>query len=85
MFSEPYRSLIESQNWCLDYLNPNSVIGSTVNQFETPVRADISTKRFSFPFISIANLSMMFMLFSSSDFFYLSLSLFRFFFYYSIM
>ena len=69
MFSEPYRSLIESQNWCLDCSNTNSVTGSTVNQFETPVRADIFTKRFSFPFISIANLSMMFLLFSSNEFF----------------
>ena len=60
MFSQPYRSLIESQNRPLDNSNPNSVIGSTVNQFETPVRVDISTRRFSLLFISVINLSMTF-------------------------
>ena len=69
MFSQPYRSLIESQNGCLDHSNPNSVIGSTVNQFETPVRVDISTIRFSLSFISVVNLSMAFFYFSSIEFF----------------
>ena len=41
MFSQPYQSLIESQNCCLDNSNPNSVIGSTVSQSDTPVRVDI--------------------------------------------
>ena len=36
MVSQPYWSLIESQNGCLDNSNPNSLIESTVNQFETP-------------------------------------------------
>ena len=36
----------EFQNCCLDNSNPNSVNGSTINQFETPVRGDIFTKRF---------------------------------------
>ena len=65
MFSQQYRSPIKSENCCLDNLNPNSVIGRTVNQFETPVRADISTKRFSLTFISVLNLLMMFLYFSS--------------------
>ena len=69
MFSQPYRSLIESQNGCLDNSNPNSVIGSTVNQFETPVRVHISTIRFSLSFISVVNLSMAFLYFSSIEFF----------------
>ena len=69
MFSQRYGSRSESQNWCLDYSNPNSVIGSTVNQFQTPVTADISTKRFSLPFISLVNLLMMFLLRSFNDFF----------------
>ena len=69
MFSQRYGSRSESQNWCLDYSNPNSVIGSTVNQLETPVRPDISTKCFSLSFISVVNLLMMFLLFSSNDFF----------------
>ena len=37
VISQPYRSLIESQNWVLNSSNWNSVTGSTVNQFETPV------------------------------------------------
>ena len=64
MFSQPYWSLIESQNGCLDNSNPNSVIGSTVNQFETPVRTGISTPRFSLSLISVVNLSMAFLYFS---------------------
>ena len=51
MFSQPYRSLIEYQNGSLDHSNPNSVIGSTVNQHETPLRVDISTRRFSLWFV----------------------------------
>ena len=58
MFSQPYRSLIESQKSGLDKSNPNSVTGSTVNQFETPVRNNISTRRFSLSFISVVDLSM---------------------------
>ena len=54
---------------CLDYANSNSVIGSNVNQSETPVRVDISTKRFSLSFISVVNLSMTFLYFSSNNFF----------------
>ena len=77
MFSQPFRSLIESQNCCLDNSNPNSVTGSTVNQFETPVRVDISTRRFSLSFISVVNLSMTFLYFSSIDFFISVLSFFR--------
>ena len=77
MFSQSYRSLIESQNCCLDNSNPNSVIGSTVNQFETPVRVDISTRRFSLLFFSVVKLSMTFLYFSSIDFFISVLSFFR--------
>ena len=77
MFSQPYRSLIESQNGCLDNLNPNSVNGSTVNQFETPVRVDISTRRSFLSFIYAVNLSMSFLYFSSIDFFISVLSFFR--------
>ena len=69
MFSQLYWSLIESQDCCLDYSNPNSVSGNTVNQFETPVRVDISVKRFSLSFISVVNLSMTPFYFSSNDFF----------------
>ena len=69
MFSQLYQSLIESQNCYLDNSNPNSVIGSTVNQFETPVRFDISTRRFSLSFISVVNLSMRFLYFSSIVFY----------------
>ena len=65
MFFQQYQSPIKSENCCLDNLNPNSVIGRTVNQFETPVRVDISTKRFSWSFISVLNLLMMFLCFSS--------------------
>ena len=54
---------------CLYYANSNSVIGSNVNQSETPVRVDISTKRFSLSFISVVNLSMTFLYFSSNNFF----------------
>ena len=64
MFSQSYRSLIESQNCWLDNSNQNSVIGSTINQFETPVRVDIFTRSFSLSFISIVNLSMTFLYFS---------------------
>ena len=63
MFSQSYPSLIESQNCCLDNSNPNSVIGSTVNQFETPVRVDIPTRCFSLSFISVVNLLMTFHIF----------------------
>ena len=63
MFSQPYRSPIKSENSCLDDSNPNSVTGSTVNQFETPVRVDISTRRFSLSFISVVNLLMTFFVF----------------------
>ena len=42
-FSQTYQSLIESQNRCLDYSNPNSVIESNVNQFEATARVDVST------------------------------------------
>ena len=62
---------------CLDYANSNSVIGSNVNQSETPVRVDISTKRFSLSFISVVNLSMTFLYFSPNDIFISVLSLFR--------
>ena len=44
MFSQPYWSLIETKNCCLDHSNTNSVIESTVSQFETPVRVKISTR-----------------------------------------
>ena len=40
MFSQPL-SLIESQDRFLDYSNPNSVIESNLNQFETTVRVDV--------------------------------------------
>ena len=69
MFSQLYQSLIESQNCYLDNSNPNSVIGSTVNQFEVPFRVNISTRRFYLSFISVVNLSMTFLYFSSIDFF----------------
>ena len=55
IFSQQYRSLIESQNGCLDNSNPNSVIGSAVNQFEPPVRVDIPARRFSLSFNSVVN------------------------------
>ena len=54
---------------CLDYVNSNSVIGSNVNQSETPVRVDISTKRFPLSFIFVVNLSMTFLYFASNNFF----------------
>ena len=60
MFSQLYQSLIESQNCYLDHSNPNSVIGSTANQFEIPFRVNISTRRFYLSFISVVNLSMTF-------------------------
>ena len=69
MFSQSYRSLIYSQNGCLDNSNPNSVTGSTANQFETLVRVDISTRLFYLPFISVVNLSMTLLYFSSIVFF----------------
>ena len=53
----------------MDNSNPNSVIGSTVDQLETPVRADISTRRFSLSFISVVNLLITFLYFSSDAFF----------------
>ena len=71
MLFQPYRSLTESQNGCLDHSNPNSVIGSTINQFETPVRVDISMGRFPLSFISSVNLSIIFLYFTSIDFFHL--------------
>ena len=77
MFSQPYRSLIESQNRCLDYSNPNSVIQSNVNQFETTVGVDISTKHFSLSLISVTNLSIVFLHFSSNHFIISVLSFFR--------
>ena len=43
MSSKPYQSLIESQNRCLDYSNPNSVFESNVNHFEFTARVDVST------------------------------------------
>ena len=77
IFSQPYRSLIESQNCCLDNSNSNSVIGSALNQTETRARVDISTRRFSLSFISVVNLSMTFLDISSIDFFISVLSFFR--------
>ena len=52
LISQSYRSLTESQNCCLDNSNPNSV-----SRPQTPVRVDISTRRFSLSFISVADLS----------------------------
>ena len=75
IFSKPYWSLIESQNGCLDNPILNSVIGSTVNQFGTPVSVDISTRHFSLSFISVLIFSMNFLYFSSIDFFISVLSL----------
>ena len=75
MFYQPYRSLIESQNGCLDNSNPNSVIGSTANQCENQVRVDIPIRRFSLSFISVVNLSMTFFVF----FFYWLISVVSFF------
>ena len=75
MFSQPYWNLIESQNFCLD--NPNSVTGGTINQFETQVRVNIFTRRFSLSFISVINLWVTFLHFSSIDFFSSVLSFFR--------
>ena len=69
---QPYQSLIESHNSCLDNSKSNLVIGTTVNQFETPVGVDMSTRHFSLSFIFVVNLSMTFLQFSSFDFFYLS-------------
>ena len=72
-----YWSFIESQNGCFDNSNPNSVIGSRVNRFETPVRFDIFTRRFSLSSISVVNLSMTFLYFSPIEFlsqFWVSLS-----------
>ena len=77
MFSQTYRSLIESQSGCLDNSNTNSLIGSTVNQFETPFRVDRSTRHFSLSFISVVNLSMTFFYFYFIDFFISVLSFFR--------
>ena len=61
LISQLNRSLIEFKNWYLGNSNPNSVIGNTVNQFETPVRVDISTRRFPLSFISVVNPSMTFL------------------------
>ena len=77
MFSQPYWSFIEFQNGCIDNPNPNSVTASTVNQFEAPVRVDMSTRRFSLSFISVVNRSMTFLYFPSTDFFTSVLSFFR--------
>ena len=77
MFSQPYWSFIEFQNGCIDNSNPNSVTASTVNQFEAPVRVDMSTRRFSLSFISVVNRSMTFLYFPSTDFFTSVLSFFR--------
>ena len=77
MLSQPYQSLIELQNRCLVYSNRNSVIQSNVNQFENPVGADTSTKRFSLSLTSVTNLSMVFLHFSSNDFIISVLSFFR--------
>ena len=77
MLFQPYRSLIEFENGCLDNSNPNSVTGSIINQFETPVRVDISMGRFPLSFISSVNLSMIFLYFTSTDFFISFLSFFR--------
>ena len=77
MFSQLFRSLIKSQSCYIDNSNPNSVIGSTVNQFETPLRVDISTRHFSLSFISVVNLSTTFLYFSSIDFFISFLSFFQ--------
>ena len=52
MFFQPYRSLIESQDRRLDNSNPNSVI----------------VRRFSLSFISVVNLSIMFLYFPSIHF-----------------
>ena len=65
MFSQPYRSLIESQFCCLDYLNPNSVFESIV----TPVRFDISKSRFPLFFTSLVNIFMTFLYFYFNHFF----------------
>ena len=77
MFSQLCWSPIKSENCCLDNSNPNSVTGSTVNQFETPVRVDISARRVSLSLISVINLLMTFLYFSSIDFFVSVLSFFR--------
>ena len=77
MFSQLFRGLLEFQNYCLDNSHPNSVIGSTVNQFGTPVRADISTRYFSVSFVSIINISITLLYFSSIDFSISVLSFFR--------
>ena len=52
MFSQPYQSFIKSENCWLYNSNPNFVIESTVNQFETPVRVDKSARHFSLSFFS---------------------------------
>ena len=77
MFSQLSRSLLESQNFCLDNSNSISAIGSTVNQLKTPVKVDISTRYFSLSFISVVNILMTFLYFSSIDFFISVLSFFR--------
>ena len=53
MISQPCLSLTESQNCCFKNLNPNLVVGSTVNQFEIPVCVDNSRRRFYFAFTSV--------------------------------
>ena len=89
MFYQPGWSLTESQFRCLGYLNPNSLIGTTVNQFETQVTVDISIRCFSYvlrlyfvfqkmSFISVVNLSMSLLFFSANNFFIsVSLDYFR--------
>ena len=76
MFSQSHRSLIDSQKGCLDNSNPNSVTGSTANQFETLVRVDISARLFYLTFISVVNLSMTLLYFSSIVFFFISVLIF---------
>ena len=78
MFSQPYWSRIEFQTGCSDNSNINSLIENTVNQFETPVSIDVSTRRFSLSFISVVNLSMAFLYFYFYWLFFISvLSFFR--------
>ena len=68
VISKPHRSLIESQNWCLDGSNRNC---------RQPVWVDISARRFSLSFIYVIILSMAFLHFSSFNCFISVLSFFR--------
>ena len=68
VISKPHRSLIESQNWCLDGSNRN---------YRQPVWVDISARRFSLSFIYVIILSMAFLHFSSFNCFISVLSFFR--------